>query len=790
MRTHDWARTPLGPPGTWPAALRIAVNLILDSPESMFLAWGPDLTFFYNDAYRPILGPRLPTALGASLPTLWADVWEQVRPIAEAALAGTASRFEDAPLTMARYGVEEQTWWSFSYSPLRDETGAVAGFFCVCSETTHRIVSERSLRAREADLHLITDALPVLIAFIDAGLVYRFANRAYEDWFSLPPEAVIGRSVRDLLDEAGYAARRAAFERVLGGEPARLELDWPHADGRPRIADIRYLPRRAADGRPDGFYVFVLDVTDRKQAERALRDANETLEQRVEARTRELDQVWRFSRDMLCVADLAGRFVNLNPAWTATLGWPAETLMAVPFLDFVHPEDHARTVSAMSGLAAGQTVTGFENRYRHRDGSDRWFSWTAVPRDGLVYGVVRDVTFEREQAAALAAAEEALRQSQKLEAVGQLTGGVAHDFNNLLTVIKSSTDLLKRPDLAEERRLRYVAAISDTVDRAAKLTSQLLAFARRQALKPEVFDVGRSLAAVGDMVGTLTGARIEVRVEVPEAPSYIDADPSQFDTAIVNMVVNARDAMSGEGVLTIAVRPSRRIPALRMQAARAGDFVAIALSDTGAGIAPDALQRIFDPFFTTKPVGQGTGLGLSQVFGFAQQSGGEVHVASEVGRGTTFTLFLPRVAGGRPAPASPGEVSALVDGHGTCVLVVEDNLDVGSFATQTLAELGYGTVWAVNAEDALAELTRDADRFDVVFSDVVMPGMNGLDLAREIRRRHADLPVVLASGYSHVLAQEGAHGFELLHKPYSVDQLSRVLAKVAKRRGPRPAHPA
>ncbi|MCJ2064266.1 ATP-binding protein [Methylobacterium sp. J-088] len=376
-------------------------------------------------------------------------------------------------------------------------------------------------------------------------------------------------------------------------------------------------------------------------------------------------------------------------------------------------------------------------------------------------------------------AEDALRQSQKMEAIGQLTGGVAHDFNNLLTVIRSSADLLARPDLQEPRRRRYIEAIIGAAERAAKLTGQLLAFARRQALKPEVFDVGHSVTAIADMVGTLTGARIRIVTQVPDEPCFIDADPSQFDTAIVNMTVNARDAMDGHGDLTITVESSDGIPAAAAQAATSGAFVSVTIADTGTGIAAGDLERIFEPFFTTKEVGYGTGLGLSQVFGFAKQSGGEVRVASKIGQGSTFTLYLPRVAGMSRAGVVAGEPEPFTEGHGTRVLLVEDNTDVGSFAVQTLTELGYVTTWAASAEDALAKLAEDIERFDVVFSDVVMPGMSGIELGQEIRRLHHDLPVVLTSGYSHVLAQNGTYGFELLHKPYSIDQLSRVLRKAS-----------
>ncbi len=379
-------------------------------------------------------------------------------------------------------------------------------------------------------------------------------------------------------------------------------------------------------------------------------------------------------------------------------------------------------------------------------------------------------------------AEERFRQSQKLEAIGQLTGGVAHDFNNLLTVIKSSTELLKRPSLTEERRARYVGAISDTVDRAAKLTSQLLAFARRQALTPVVIDAGASVAAIVDMLGTLTGSRITITTRLPTEACFINVDPSQFDTALVNMTVNARDAMNGEGRLTVSVEIASATPAVRSHSAISGDVVAVAITDTGSGIPADRLDRIFEPFFTTKAVGQGTGLGLSQVFGFAKQSGGEIIATSLVGEGTTFTLFLPRVVapGAKPTIEAP---KPIIDGHGTCVLLVEDNVEVGAFAADALKTLGFGTRWAKNAEEALEILARGADRFDIVFSDVMMPGMNGVDLAKEIRRLHGGLRVVLTSGYSHVLAQEGCHGVELLQKPYSIEQLSRALNNAVGRDG-------
>ena len=388
---------------------------------------------------------------------------------------------------------------------------------------------------------------------------------------------------------------------------------------------------------------------------------------------------------------------------------------------------------------------------------------------GLVLFSGNDVTEKRRT-------EEQLRQAQKMEAIGQLTGGVAHDFNNLLTVIRGSVDLLRRPDLSTERRTRYIDAIGDTADRAARLTRQLLAFARRQALTPELFDVGASIEAIGVMVRTLTGSRIELDLRPPKVPLFVMADRSQLDTAIVNLSINARDAMGGEGRLSIAVGAVSNIPARRGHSADAGDFVAVVVTDQGSGIATSDLERVFEPFFTTKATGEGTGLGLSQVIGFAKQSGGDVTVESVEGTGTTFTIYLPRVDGDGTLPNEAQDMP-LGDGKGICVLVVEDNADVGEFATSALRELGFHSVLASDGEQALGELSKDCGRFHILFTDVVMPGIDGVELARRVRAQHPRLPIILTSGYSHVLAENGNHGFELLHKPYSIDQLARVLHK-------------
>ena len=369
-------------------------------------------------------------------------------------------------------------------------------------------------------------------------------------------------------------------------------------------------------------------------------------------------------------------------------------------------------------------------------------------------------------------ANDALRQSQKMEAIGQLTGGIAHDFNNLLTVIRGSADVLRREGLSEEKRRRYLDAIADTADRAARLTGQLLAFARRQALRPEVFDAGLRITSISEMLRSVLGSRIRLEIDADCPDCFVEADTAQFETALVNMAVNARDAMDGEGELKIAIRK---------EVENGSEFVSVEVADTGHGIDPEKVDRIFEPFFTTKGVGKGTGLGLSQVYGFTKQSDGEVRVESAVGVGTTFRLLLPAREDRPKAPSDQPHFEApRNEGR---VLVVEDNADVRGFAVDLLQDLGFEAEVAESAQAAM-QLLSDGAAFDVIFSDVVMPGMSGIEFAQIVRERSPEVPIVLTSGYSHVLVEEGRHGFPLLHKPYSAEGVARALhdAREARRR--------
>ena len=668
---RDWTDHPLGPPQGWSPAFKTALSLLLNSPESMILCWGQDeLFFFFNETYFPLLGPRLDGAMGSTLARVWPDAWDQARPIVEAAFAGRSQRFVDLPWKLDTDRGAAETWWSFSYSRVLGEDGAIVGLFIFTNETTARVL----------------------------------ADRAVED------------------------------------------------------------------------------------GQRQLESLNRDLERLVAQRTAERDRMWNLSPDLMAVVGADGRYLTVNPAWTQVLGYDQAELVGLSGDTLAHPDDVAATEAAIL-TAKDMILPQFEMRIRHKDGSYRWIQWVAAPGDTEIFAVGRDMTDAKIAAEQLRLASEQLSQAQKMEAIGQLTGGVAHDFNNLLTIIRGSVELLRRPNLSPAKRDHYVDAISDTADRAAKLTGQLLAFARRQALTPELIDVGVAVAGILDMVRTLVGGRIALSFDAGGTPCLAEVDRSQFETALVNLVVNARDAIvgsssrrgeGGSGHLRITVAPAPGIPSLRGHHDIAGDFVIVSVTDDGDGIAAENQMRIFEPFFTTKGVGRGTGLGLSQVIGFAKQSGGDVSVDSRLGDGATFSIYLPRVVG-TAAPGPRDTVDDGIDGRGECVLLVEDNQEVSRFATEALSEIGYQSVLATNATAALAMIEEAPSRFDVVFSDVVMPGMNGVELAMTLRRNHPTLPVVLCSGYSHVLAENAQHGFDLLHKPYSLDQLSRALRRVLDR---------
>jgi PAS domain S-box-containing protein len=476
----------------------------------------------------------------------------------------------------------------------------------------------------------------------------------------------------------------------------------------------------------------------------------------------------------LYMLDPTGIVTSWNVGGQRIKGYSHEEIVGQHFSRFYTEADRANGKPARALSIAKEQGRYEEEGWRVR--KDGTFFWASVVIDPIREGdqlvgfakITRDITERREAQLKLEQMQAQLAESQKLDALGQLTGGVAHDFNNLLMIISGSIHTL-RTGLDDPRRLRALAAIEAATKRGAALTSQLLTFARRQSVNPEPISVAERIDAVREVLGTGVGGTVALQFDVDRGAWPVIVDVTELETALVNLVINARDAMPGGGVITISAHNNTL-----NEEARAGDYVAISVADTGVGIAPDVLSRIFDPFFTTKPVGKGTGLGLSQVHGFAHQAGGTVRVASEIGKGTKITILLPRNDVG---PAVDQSHRVDISGSGT-VLLVEDNPDVATVSASLLEQLGYTVRRVADAEAALTEIERDG--IDLVFSDIVMPGkMDGLALARHLKAHRPGLPILLATGYSDAAANVRGD-FPILRKPYEIHQLSQAIAKLPK----------
>jgi PAS domain S-box-containing protein len=638
-------------------------------------------------------------------------------------------------------------------------------------ENELRTKAERAQERAETILASINDGFMVF----DHEWRFSYINAA--------AERVLGRTATDLVGKNHWAEYPATVGTPLENNYRRAMREQisvafeNYYEPWQRWFDLRVYPSR--DG---SLSVYFQDITERKNAESLLLSVNETLERQVSERTAELKTKEARLRGVFATSyayqgflALDGTLIDANATSLYGIGVALKDIVGLPFWQtpwFSATQGMPEFVrAAVSAVAVGEVVRK-EIHINLPVGGWRWFDFQMRPiRDdhGSVVGIMPeaiDVTERR-------MAEETARQAQKMEAIGQLTGGVAHDFNNLLTVIRSSADLLRLRDLSDDRWRRYVDAISDTADRAAKLTGQLLAFARRHPVNRSVFDIVDRVKQIADILKTALGSRIALNLDFDEGPLAIQADSNQFETVMINLAANARDAIDGQGSLTIRIAPSWERPSSN---GHAPSFVAVQVSDTGCGIPADQIERIFEPFFTTKEVGKGTGLGLSQVYGFVQQTGGTVKVDSKIGAGTTFTLTLPLTSKAIQDDSQIPLGSTKVDARGR-VLVVEDNAQVGEFSSQLLRDLGYQTVLASSAEEALRMVTHETEHFDVVFSDVVMPGLDGISLGKKIKQRLPYLPFVLTSGYSHAFTDSDDHGFELLQKPYSVEELSRVLRR-------------
>ncbi|WP_256215485.1 hybrid sensor histidine kinase/response regulator [Sphingobium sp. AP50] len=904
MRAHDWDATPLGPPEHWPEALRAPLRLMLLSRFEMWLGWGEELSFFYNDAYIATLGAKHPAALGAPMSQVWREVFDDVKDrVVSVMRDGRATWDEQLLLLLERNGYPEETYHTFSYSPLIGTSGSAEGLMCVVSEETERVISER----RITQLNALAAAL--LNARSRADVVDA-VRQTFADGKDFPFGDLV---LFATADSTGPAPANDVVWPVAAIENGTKQFVVP-LEGLltdPPTGAWRIPPRKAlmvsvdqsGVAQPAGALVLALNPyrpLDEATTDYALLIASQiagalaTIEA-MSAQRRDRDRLWTLSQDLMLVCNFQGVIGSVNPTATRLLGWAEDEMVGHVLADFVHPDDLASTAAEVGKLAQGVTTLAFENRYRCKDGSYRlldwnavpdaghihavarditkerqlardreriwaispivkvvattsglitavnpswttilgWterdtigrgilefvaeerdaaaarlaklsasdatvvesqsvfcasdgrhvrFAWTTVPEAGMLYLFGRDITAETEAAETLAATEEALRQSQKMEAVGQLTGGIAHDFNNLLAGILGNLELL---DLRiAQGRLeavpRHLETAQGAAKRAAALTQRLLAFSRRQTLDPSPVNVNQLISGLEDLVRRTVGPSIEIEVVGAGGLWATMVDRYQLENAILNLCINARDAMPDGGRLTIETANKwlddrtareRELPP--------GQYISLCVSDTGTGMTPEVITRAFDPFFTTKPLGEGTGLGLSMIYGFVRQSGGQVRIYSEVGSGTTMCIYLPRHIGDAIDVEQALEPNLPPpDGHGETVLVIDDETSVRSLIVDVLADSGYHVVEAADGPSGLKILQSDL-RIDLLVTDVGLPGgMNGRQVADAGRALRPELKILFITGYAENAVVGNRlldHGMEIITKPFGIEAVANKI---------------
>ena len=798
-RAYDWSASPLGPPDVWPQSLRTAVRILLNTNHPMFIWWGPELIQFYNDAYRQTMGPeRHPSALGQRGRECWAEIWDMIGPQIEQVMSGGGATWHENQLVpVTRHGRLAQVYWTYGYSPI-DEDDGIGGVLVVCRDVTKDVVAAAALREREAELARVQQL--GRIGGLEVDLRTGFRNRRSPEYLlilGLPPNAA-NETHEDWVQRIHPEDREATerkFRDAVAGDVREYSVQYRIV--RPSDGEVRWISVKSTIERDDNGTAIRLvgahsDVTEQVVADLALRQSEEqfrkladqlvelnaTLAQRVEEKTRERDRIWNVSQDLMLVFDRDGVWRTVNPAWTRTLGWSEAELLNRTSEWLEHPDDGGTTRAQVRKLGERETTVRFESRFRHKDGSYRWLSWTGVSDKGHNYAVARDVTAEKAAAERLRAAEEALLQSQKMEAVGQLTGGIAHDFNNLLTGIVGSLDLLQtrlnqgRTDNAA----RYINAAMTSANRAAALTHRLLAFARRQPLIPKSVDANALVVSLEDLLRRTIGETIDLAIVASDDLWGTLCDPNQLESALLNLAINARDAMPDGGRLVFATS-NARLDSVTADTPgfSPGEYICISVTDTGVGMSAEVAARAFDPFFTTKPIGQGTGLGLSMIYGFARQSNGHVTIDSRIGQGTSVRLYLPRHHGdidtGRASAVRAAEHAAT----GETVLVVEDEPVVRGVILEMLGEQGYRTLQAVDGPSGL-KILRSRERVDLLVTDVGLPGMNGRQLADQARETRPGLKILFITGYAESVAIADGFlqpGMEMITKPFDLDNLSR-----------------
>ncbi|MBB3406990.1 hypothetical protein FHT87_000890 [Rhizobium sp. BK316] len=726
--------------------------MVVNSRQPKFVAWGPELAFIYNDAYVAIFPERHPAALGRPFQQVWSDIWPQFEPIVQATLDGQSQLYKELLVPMQREGQTEDTWFTFSYTPLRDDDGKVAGILCATMEVTDQVLAKRRERAALDESREKSATLAVV-------------NRAGA---AITAELNVDRLTQIAVD-AGVALAGAEFGAFF------YNVD---------------------DGEGGSYMLYALSGVDRKHFDRFPMPRNT----KVFVPTFNGEGVVR-SDDIL----LDPRYGHNKPHSGMPKGHlPVRSYLAVPVksrdgsviggLFFGHSEPARFSEAAEASLVslAGQSAVAIDNARliraaeveiaQRREAEDK----LRKLNETLEARVAAEI-LERQQA------EAALQQAQKMESIGKLTGGVAHDFNNLLQVISGNLQLLGKDVANNGRATERISNALSAVERGSRLASQLLAFGRRQPLEPKVINIGRLVSAMDDMLRRALGEEIEVETMVSGGLWNTFADPIQIENALLNLAINSRDAMDGTGKLTIEVGNaflddsySRTHPEVA-----AGQYVVLAVTDTGSGMAPEIIEQAFEPFFSTKPEGKGTGLGLSMVYGFVKQSGGHVKIYSETGEGTTVKLYLPRSLRSEDRIATGDNIPTT--GGTETILVAEDDEGVRTTVVEMLTDLGYYVLKAKDAQSALTVIESGA-HIDLLFTDVVMPGpLKSPELARMARERLPNVAILYTSGYTENSIVHGGRldpGLELLSKPYTREALARkvrhVLVNQAQRRQTHP----
>ncbi len=642
------------------------------------------------------------------------------------------------------------------------------------SDVTVAVERDRVLRERQnARYDAVVDSAPDAILTLDTKGLIQMANPAAARQFGYPASDLVGQPITVLFHQEAWLE---AWRELLAG----TRLDRPvDLEARRRDGSISYVEMSASRWSSESrvFVTAILrDVNERRAAEDALLKLNQTLERRVAERTADRDRIWRLSTDIMLVARLDGEILDTNPAGEHLLGRAAAKLYNRSLSHFVVPEDLPILDAALRELARNAAPRLFEVRMLHRTGAPRTVAWSAVAVDDLLQAVGRDVTAGREAEAALRQTEEALRQSQKMEAIGQLTGGIAHDFNNLLTGIIGAIEMVRRR-LASGKHddiEKFMAAAVTSANRAAALTHRLLAFARRQPLDPQPLDVNGLVQSIEDMLRRTLGEQVQLKTVLGDGVWAALTDANQLENAILNLAINGRDAMPEGGRLTIATSNVGVLPDdSRADETEPGDYTMISVTDTGTGMSPETAAKAFEPFFTTKPIGQGTGLGLSMIYGFAKQSRGHVRLESTLGEGTTISLILPRHRGGQLMELGE-DARQPPQGSGETVLVVEDDPSVRLLICEVLRDLGYSCLEAGDGQSALPFIASNI-RINMMITDVGLPGLNGRQVAEIAREHRPNLQVLFVTGYAEHATERGRFlgpGMQMITKPFTLDALA------------------